>query len=171
VLVDQLTKIWAVARLEGGGSIEVLGQFFMLSLVYNEGGAMGTRLAPSMSYLIASILILCLVFYYAWTLRGKAALVFPLALIAGGAIGNIVDRIRLGRVIDFLDVDFFDINLWGFSLNRWWTFNVADAAISCSIVFLLFYLLTRPVASDPSKQAELATGDAPQPGSPQESSK
>jgi len=145
VLVDQLTKIWAVARLEGGQSIEVLGQFVMLTLVYNEGGAMGTRLAPSASYLIASLLILCFVLYYIWKLRHRAAFAIPLALIAGGAIGNILDRIRLGRVIDFLDVDFFDINLLGFSLDRWWTFNVADAAISCSIVFLMVHMLiSRP---------------------------
>lgn len=141
MLIDQLTKIWAVARLEGGQSIEVVGQFFMLTLVYNDGGAMGTRFAPSVIYLVASLLILGFVFYYTWKLRDRAAFTMPLALIAGGAIGNIVDRIRLGQVIDFLDVDFFDIAILGFNLNRWWTFNVADAAISCSIVFLIVHML------------------------------
>jgi len=70
--------------------------------------------------------------------------------VAGGAIGNIIDRIRLEYVIDFIDVDIPDISLFGFHLERWWTFNIADAAISCSIVFLIIHLLffhRRPATS------------------------
>ena len=68
-------------------------------------------------------------------------LTMPLALIAGGAIGNIIDRLRFGKVVDFLDFDFFDINLFGYQIDRWWTFNIADAVISCSIIFLLIRLI------------------------------
>jgi signal peptidase II len=62
-----------------------------------------------------------------------------LAGIAGGALGNLIDRLRLGRVVDFIDVDFFDIDLLG--ITRWWTFNVADIAISGAIVLLLLITL------------------------------
>jgi len=113
----------------------------MLSLVYNEGGALGTNFGSSVYYLISSIAILMFVMYYIFINRDTPRIAYPLSFTAGGAIGNIIDRIRMGRVIDFLDVDFFDINLFGYHLNRWWTFNVADAVISCSIIFLLISIL------------------------------
>ncbi len=67
-----------------------------------------------------------------------------------GAIGNVIDRIRLGKVIDFLDVDFFDITIGSFQIERWWTFNIADAAISCSLMFLIGLYLFHP-KSHPAK--------------------
>ena len=57
VALDQVTKIWAVNYLSQVGSVKVLGEFFMLTLVYNEGGALGSNLGPSLAYLIVSILI------------------------------------------------------------------------------------------------------------------
>ena len=136
--------------------MEVIGQFFMLTLVYNEGGAMGTNFGSSTYYLISSIFILLFVFYYIYANRHNASFAYPMAFIAGGAIGNIIDRIRLGQVIDFLDVDFFDIRIGDFILERWWTFNIADAAITCSIVYLITYMLffhkahSDTVTSDPA---------------------
>jgi signal peptidase II len=134
-------------------SVEVLGRFFMLTLVYNEGGALGTSIGSSTYYLISSSLILVFVLYYLGINLNSARIAYPLAFTAGGAVGNIIDRIRLGKVVDFLDVDFFDINLFGFHLDRWWTFNVADAAISCSILFLLIsvFLTHRRHAADPQE--------------------
>ena len=125
---------------QSGAVTEEVEQFFMFTLVYNEGGAMGTSLGSSAYYLISSILILAFVLYYAYINRDKKSFIFPLAFISGGAIGNIIDRVRIGRVVDFIDIDFFDIDLFGYVLRRWWTFNIADAAISCSIVYLLFHL-------------------------------
>jgi signal peptidase II len=136
-LLDQLSKLIAVNYLVDGDSVHVLGEFFMLTLVYNRGGAMGTNIGSSTYYLVISLILIPVLIYYINHYRTEIRLSWPLALIAGGAVGNIVDRLRLGRVIDFLDVDFFDINLFGFSITRWWTFNVADAAISCGIVILL----------------------------------
>lgn len=144
--IDQATKLWALATLSDGRSIQVLGDFFMFTLVYNKGGAMGTSLGPSSYYLVTSILILCFVLVYIVMSRRNRSVVLPLAFIAAGAIGNIIDRIRFGMVIDFIDIDFFDIDLFGIILTRWWTFNIADAAISCSIVYLLIHTLI------PSKQ-------------------
>jgi len=140
VVLDQATKLWAVAALQPLQPVEVLGRFFMLTLVYNKGGALGTNFGSLTYYLISSLLILGFVLYYLVANRGLHRITYPLALIAGGAIGNIIDRIRLGQVVDFIDVDFFDINLFGYHLDRWWTWNIADAAISCSIVFLIISL-------------------------------
>lgn len=137
VVVDQLTKLWAVDHLTGEPSMEIIGRLIMFTLVYNEGGALGTNLGSSAYYLISSSIILIAVLYYIYANRHLPKLSLPLSLIAGGAIGNIIDRIRQGRVIDFIDVDFPDIDILGYQLQRWWTFNVADAAISTSIVFIL----------------------------------
>lgn len=141
VIFDQATKLWAVGALQNSPPKEVLGQLLMFTLVYNDGGAMGTNFGSSTYYLISSILILSFLLYYLYKNRSNSHIVWPLSMIAAGAFGNIIDRIRLGRVIDFIDVDFFDINLFGYQLERWWTFNIADAAISCSIVYLLLIIL------------------------------
>jgi len=140
VLVDQLTKIWAENNLIYNQPVEVLGNFFRFTLVYNDGGAMGTNFGSPLYYLISAVIILTLVLVYIYLNRQHTILVVPLAFIAGGAIGNIIDRLRVGKVVDFIDLDFFDINMFGYQLNRWWTFNIADSVISCSLVFLLVYI-------------------------------
>ncbi len=137
LLADQFTKILALRYLAETESVAVLGRFLMFTLVYNEGGAMGTNLGSSTYYLIASILILLFVMYYIYLARRDRVLAFTLSFVAGGALGNIVDRIRLGKVIDFIDVDIPDVSLFGRELERWWTFNIADSAITCAIVVLL----------------------------------
>lgn len=141
VIADQATKLWAIDFLSETQSAKVLGDFFMLTLVYNEGGAMGTNFGSPAYYLISSSLILIFVLYYVFTHRDRCRITIPLAMIAGGAIGNIIDRLRFGKVVDFLDFEFFNIDLFGFRLERWWTFNLADAVITCSIIFLIVTVL------------------------------
>ncbi len=155
VALDQVTKIWAVNYLSQVGSVKVLGEFFMLTLVYNEGGALGSNLGPSLAYLIVSILIFGMVLFYIYSHRDSKSLSFSLSFIAAGALGNIIDRLRIGKVIDWIDFDFIDINILGYQLNRWWTFNIADAAISCAIVFILvglFFSETKLGQLDSNKQ-------------------
>ena len=119
IAADQISKIWAVKNLAFNQPVEIIGSFFRFTLVYNEGGAMGTNFGSSSYYLISSILILLFILYYIYANKHITALAVPLAFIAGGAVGNIVDRIRYGHVIDFIDVDFFDIDLFGYQLQRW----------------------------------------------------
>ena len=138
VTLDQATKYWAVATLTAGGpSIRILADFFMLTLVYNDGGALGTDLGSSTYYLVITLLVLPGLLYYAYRHRGTPSLVLPLAFVISGAAGNLADRVRLGRVVDFLDVDFFDV----LGITRWWTFNVADACLSVAILYLLMRFL------------------------------
>lgn len=158
VLVDQATKLWAVASLTGQPPVKVFGDFLMFTLVYNEGGAMGTRIGPSTYYLIMALVVLPFVFYYIFHNRHTTAMSLPLAFIAGGAIGNLIDRIRLGQVVDFIDVDFFNISIGSFQLDRWWTFNVADSAISCSIVFLIIHMFFQHKEPRPNGQTPLQPG-------------
>jgi len=126
VAVDQLTKALAVARLKPLGSVCVVPGLFHLSYVENRGAAWG-MLAGMQVFLIAfSVATLG---FLAWKRRelfgplwGGAA---TMALLFGGVIGNLIDRVRLSYVIDFLD--FF----WGPS--HFPAFNVADASICCGV--------------------------------------
>lgn len=139
--LDQITKIWAVNNLADGQIRQVLGSFFQVKLLYNHGGVMGSNLGGSTFYLITSLFVLGFVFYFLFSYRHLWYISLPMSIIAGGALGNIIDRIRLGKVIDFLDFDFFNVSLGSFQLDRWWTFNIADAAISVGVVWLLIYIL------------------------------
>lgn len=154
ISLDQITKIWAVSNLTDK-SIQLLGDFIRFTLVYNKGGAMGTSFGSPTLYLILALTILPLLIYYIFQYRNFYHFSIPLTLIASGAVGNLADRIRLGQVVDFIDVDFFDINLFGFQLERWWTFNIADAAISCAIVYLLIQIIfSGKIRNDPSKESD-----------------
>lgn len=152
--IDQITKFWAVDYLSLNGSVEILGQFLMLTLIYNEGGALGTSFGPSFYYLAISSVIFAFVLYYIFVNRTHKAMAYPLGFIAGGALGNIIDRIRIGKVVDWIDVDFFDLNLFGYQLDRWWTFNIADAAISCSILFFLITMFGSKISHDRNSPSE-----------------
>lgn len=141
VFVDQLSKMWAVGNLIEGETHQVVGNFFQLKLVYNEGGAMGTSLGNNTFYLISGFVILIMVLYFIYTNRNLKFISRSMSLIAGGAIGNLIDRIQGGRVVDFLDFDFFNLNLFGYNIDRWWKFNVADAAITVGIIILMLYVI------------------------------
>jgi len=155
--LDQATKYWAEMTLTlGGPSIHVFGDFLMFTLVYNVGGAMGTNFGSSTYYLVVALLVLPGLMYYAYRHRHDLTLLLPLAFIISGATGNVIDRIRYGRVVDFIDVDFPNL----FGLTRWWTLNIADACISVAATYLLirFFFFTSadsppPASRDSDRQA------------------
>lgn len=165
VIADQISKLFVKGfsipflnfNYEGmyhGQTIPIMGDFFRLTFIENPGMAFGYdpgnqfKLLISVFSLIAS---LGLIFYLyvikdkSWTLR------FSIALILGGAVGNLIDRtfygilfdyapLFYGKVVDFFDVDFFDFTLFGRSYDRWPVFNVADAAVTIGVlVLILFY--------------------------------
>ena len=152
-LIDQLTKMWAVAKLIEGETYRALGDFFQLKLIYNEGGAMGTTFGGPAFYLISAAAILIMVIYFIYVNRSRGFIANSMALIAGGAVGNIIDRVQSGRVVDFLDFDFFDFNMFWRTIERWWTFNIADAAITVGIIILMFYILFYSKYSKPAESA------------------
>lgn len=140
VAADQITKVWAVESLTNQPSMRVLGDFLRFTLVYNQGGAMGTQLGSSTYYLVMALLVLPFLLLFIYRNRHHRVVTLPLSFIAGGALGNLIDRINLGQVVDFIDVDFWDIDIMGYRLERFWIFNIADAAISCAIVFMIIYV-------------------------------
>jgi signal peptidase II len=137
VLVDQFTKMLAVDRLSPAYMPHpVLGEWFRLTLVYNPGAAFGLHLGPWSRWIFTVLTLVALVVL--WRMyRGSApeerVKVVALAMVSGGAIGNLIDRLRSARgVVDFLDV--------GVAAWRWPTFNVADIAVSCGAILLAVVL-------------------------------
>jgi signal peptidase II len=132
-IIDQISKYWIVniVRLPETGGIDLL-PFFRLTFVGNVGVSMGMFTAQSDVgrwglVVVTGVIALAVAI---WIAREKQrADVIALGLILGGAIGNIIDRVRFGYVVDFLH--FF----WG--THSFWVFNVADAAISCGVLLLL----------------------------------
>jgi len=143
-ILDRFSKWLVKKNFHLGESIPVLGSFFQLTYVENKGGAFGIQLGGSLFYFIASILVIFYILFYLWRhpADGKLAQV-SLALILGGAFGNLYDRALYGSVTDFLDFEFFDIPPFALGpvhfsgMERWPVFNIADSAVTVGIGLLL----------------------------------
>lgn len=161
LILDQFTKYIALQNLLPGRPVPFLGDFLRWTLVFNPGGAFSMRLGSSNYYLAASIVIFIALVFYIIRNRKTALLAVPLTIVAGGAAGNIIDRFRFGKVVDFIDCEFFDISIGSYHMDRWPIFNIADMAVSCGIisVILLTYFhnwknnrQNDPIASDKISQ-------------------
>ncbi len=152
LVLDQWTKYIIKSSMQLGQSIPVLGKFFCITYVENPGMAFGIRIENTLLFSALSITAALLVFYYLFRLRNEGWLLqSALSLIAAGAIGNLLDRFIRGKVVDFLDFEFFDIiippfdflglHFSGYSLTRWPVFNVADSAVTVGMIILIFYLI------------------------------
>ena len=165
VVIDQVTKLMVKGfsipflniNYEGmylGQMIPIFGDYFRFTFVENPGMAFGYdpgsnfKLIISVFSLVASIGLI----FYLYVIRDKSwSLKIAIALILGGAVGNLIDRtfyglffdyapLFYGKVVDFFDVDFFDFTLFGRSYDRWPVFNIADAAVTIGVlVLVLFY--------------------------------
>jgi signal peptidase II len=154
-IFDQVTKQIALTHLAAIDRHPVIGTFLQWTLVFNQGGAFSTRLGSTLFYAIASFLVMVFVVIFLFREAGRNKLLdFALALVVGGALGNLIDRCRFGSVVDFVDVDFFDIHIApakilfldfpGYDLNRWPVFNVADSAVSVGMVLIVIVLVFGP---------------------------
>ena len=139
VLADQVTK-WVITRyLDLHEQITVIPGFFDIVHVLNPGGAFGffARQSPEIRRFVFLFLSTLVAAFVIWMYRKVAkthlVLSLGLALIFGGAVGNLIDRFRFGMVVDFLDVYL--------GTAHWPAFNVADSAISIGVVLLLYRLV------------------------------
>jgi signal peptidase II len=126
---DQLTKAWLTSFLAPGESVRVVGDLLRLVHGQNAGGLFGLFQGQALPFALVSIVVVGLLVGYHWRSGRNPYLSITLGLLLGGALGNLLDRLRLGYVVDFVDA--------GIGSTRWYTFNVADAAISFAIVLLL----------------------------------
>jgi signal peptidase II len=178
VIVDQASKLWIKGfsipfldfQHQGmylGQRIEVFGDFFRITFIENPGMAFGIdpgtelKIWFSLFSLLASIGLMVYLFYIR---HEKFITRFALAFVLGGAIGNLIDRmfygvfygyapLFYGKVVDFLDFDFFDITIFGRSFDRFPIFNVADAAVTIGVVLLLVFYNKTLKAEEPSGES------------------
>jgi len=142
LLLDILTKYLIQSSFIPGESLSIFGDTFRLTYVLNPRGAFGVSVGSNTFHIITSLVVIAVVVYVFWRGLGASKLVdFSLAAILSGAMGNLIDRIRLGTVVDFADVDFPDIDFLGLYMTRWPVFNVADAAISVGMVAIILSLI------------------------------
>lgn len=123
--LDQLTKYWAATQLQRREDIDVIPGFFRLSYTENSGIAFGIGSDSDWRWAlvaISTIAILIVIFYMMRTPNANSLLLWSLALLAAGIGGNLVDRVRTGRVIDFIEFYYKDY--------QFPVFNVADTAIT-----------------------------------------
>ena len=129
LVADQVTKAWLTSFLAAGESVQVVGDLIRVVHGQNAGGLFGLFQGQALPFALVSIVVVSLIIaYHARTGRNPYVSV-TLGLLLGGALGNLLDRLRLGYVVDFVDA--------GIGSLRWYTFNVADAAISVAILLLL----------------------------------
>ena len=137
VVLDRLTKVLAVELLPPSGMPRpLIGESVRLALVYNPGAAFGLYLGGYSRWIFMALTIGALIILwrlYQQTARDDLRRALAVALVAAGALGNLIDRVRteLG-VVDFIDV--------GVGLHRWPTFNVADMAVSTGACLLALVL-------------------------------
>lgn len=143
VTADLVTKAWVLRHFTLYESRPVLGDFFRLTYTHNPGAAFGINIGEHsrIFFLVLAVLALAvLVYLYLITPAADRLRLWAVSLVTGGAVGNIVDRIRFERGV----VDFLDFGVGGF---RWPVFNVADTAVSVGAILLMvsFYYEERRV--------------------------
>jgi len=129
LVLDQLTKALLTSTLSPGEVMSVIGDYVRLIFSQNSGALFGLFRDNALLFGVVSIFVIGLIVVYQRQVGSSLYLSIALGLLLGGALGNVTDRLRLGYVVDFVDIGIGDL--------RWYTFNVADAAISISIVLLI----------------------------------
>jgi signal peptidase II len=140
VLVDVTTKRFAVSELwPPHVPHNVIGDYLRFTLAFNPGGAMSLSLGPSSRWwfsLLAIATLLILAYMYKQTSPDDRVQIASIALICGGAVGNLIDRLRSARgVVDFIDI--------GIGTHRFWTFNIADLGVTIGTATLTWIFCAR----------------------------
>lgn len=139
ILLDRATKLVIIQTLRLGQGIPVIPGFFDIVFVLNPGAAFGLLATLSdevrnpLFILISILAVVLIVFYHTRYLRSHRLVSVALGLVLGGAVGNLIDRLRYGMVVDFLDVHA--------GPYHWPAFNVADSAISVGVSLMILDML------------------------------
>ncbi|MCE5215807.1 signal peptidase II [bacterium] len=130
VAVDQLTKALIVSRMSVGDSIPVLGPYLSLTRRTNTGGAFGILQGNAILLAVIGVSVICALAIVGPRVAGaNRPVLWSFGLVLGGALGNLLDRVLLGHVVDFID------------FHVWPVFNVADIGITCGAALLFLCLL------------------------------
>lgn len=154
---DLVTKFLAERHLLRSAGREVLGDVFQLRLVYNPGAAFGLDLGPMSRWIFMCVAIIAVIALFRMSATAQPGDWFrqlALGLVSGGALGNLIDRVRSSQgVVDFLDL--------GLGQWRWPTFNVADMAVSCGAIALAISLWREDARREAALEAESRSQKTP----------
>lgn len=143
VLIDQITKALISHYLPLNAQVKVIDGWFNITHVLNPGGAFGLFsdqplwIRKIVFLFLSSLVALSVLWFYKRTAGSLIVLSYGLALIFGGAVGNLIDRFRYGKVLDFLD--------FYMGTAHWPAFNVADSAISIGMVILIYHVVLNKI--------------------------
>ena len=140
--LDQITKALVVANIPIGGYVEAIPGLFHLTHIHNTGAAFSILTGQRTFFLIITALFLLIVVFCAVKQILSKPYLLILAVITGGAIGNLIDRLFYGYVVDMIAVDFMNFAI----------FNVADIFVTCGAIVLVIYTLF--FDREPKKEAE-----------------
>lgn len=161
VIADQITKLYVkgikipflgidIKGIPYGSSVTVIKNFFKITFIENPGMAFGLEIIDKLFLSIFTIIATILLFYFIFKNKDQNLYVrLSLALILGGAIGNLIDRIFYGiiygyapifygRVVDFFQLDIPDIKIFGKTYYSWPIFNIADLSVTIGFIMILF---------------------------------
>ena len=169
VILDQITKYIVKSSMHLYESINLLGNFLKFTYIENPGMAFGIQFENKFWFTVLSVVAAGIVVFYLLRMTNERFIFrFSLALILGGAIGNLIDRLAFGKVVDFIDVEFIDITLPsfkfliisfpGYEMTRWPVFNIADSAVTCGMILLTWMVLTQKPQLE---QEVISEGDKP----------
>lgn len=128
-VLDQLSKVLALKYLMPVGSIPIIKNIFHLTYVENRGAAFGILQNQKLLFIVFALLVLGSIWFYAHNNELDKIMVYGLSLVAGGALGNLADRIRLGFVVDYFHIANFPV------------FNIADSAVVIGITLISIFIL------------------------------
>lgn len=138
VPLDQISKFYVDKYMSLNESVEMIGGLLNITYIRNKGAAFGLlsdMSVPSYFFVSLSVIALVGILYLLKKIGDEVEFALGLSLIFGGALGNLIDRARMGAVIDFMD---FQIGSY-----HWPAFNIADACISIGVVILMLKLIRR----------------------------
>jgi signal peptidase II len=152
VAADVLTKTIVVSTMDLHEVRRVFGDYVRLTYILNPGAAFGLFPGSRIALVAVSVAAVVVVLVSAWNPRTRFGTYFPLGLILGGAIGNLIDRVRLGMVVDFIQV--------GIPPRYYWpVFNVADSAVTIGVAWIALALALR--SQERAPEPSLSAGEKP----------
>ena len=129
VILDQFTKLLIKQNFQPNQSIPIIKNILHLTYATNTGSAFGLFKSLNVFFMFFSIIVIIAIFYYIKKINKREKLLqFSVGLLLGGTLGNLIDRLMYGAVIDFID------------FRIWPVFNVADSAVTISIILLIILL-------------------------------
>lgn len=141
IVLDQVTKAWVVASLSLNQQVVLIENFLRLRYIHNTGAAFGLFQGGTWALSIAAVAIVVAILYSVTKMGDSNRLgVLAMGMIVGGALGNLIDRLRLGYVVDFVEAYGPRIQI-GNSVYTWPVFNIADSAVTVGVVMLLATIL------------------------------